>query len=199
MGDDSDRPQGAGFAREVPPRLRPRPRECRVVLEQGRADRQCRDPRSSLRSPGRVLPVMKRLALLSALLLLGTVACRRPIPSDARVTFDPEVVDGEPGTFRQTFNGPPGKLVLGTGWYGLESMDKSGGPWSGFSWAASASTVYFGMPESHDVELAARVVPFLYPGAPPQTVTPILNGAALEPVNLFRDWQELRVPLPAKL
>jgi arylsulfatase A-like enzyme len=129
---------------------------------------------------------------------MAAAGCRRPSPSDARVTFDPELVDREPGAFQQTFDGPPSKIVVGTGWYGLESIEKTG-PWSGFSWASSSATVYFGMPISPGVELAARVAPFTYPGARPQTMTPVLNGTALPAAELATDWQEVRVPLPAGL
>jgi arylsulfatase A-like enzyme len=127
--------------------------------------------------------------------LLGMGACRKPPGSEANEAFDPEIVDCEPGSFHQSFNGPPSKLVLGTGWYGLEQIAESG-PWSGYSWAASAATVYFGSPDSPDVELAARCAPFAYPGSPPQTMTPILNGSPLPAVVLAPDWHEIRVPLP---
>jgi len=135
---------------------------------------------------------------LPLLLLLAAAGCRRPSPADDRVAFDPELVDREPGSFEQTFDGPPSKIVLGTGWYGLESLGKVG-PWSGFSWAGSTATAYFGMPISSDVELAARVAPFTYPGAAPQTMVPVVNGIALPAVLLRPDWQEVRVPLPARL
>jgi hypothetical protein len=141
---------------------------------------------------------VRRSLRLSVLLVAAGLACRRAVPSDPRAAFDPEIVDREPGSFRQSFDGPPGKLVLGTGWYGLERQDPTG-PWSGFSWAASSPTVYFGMPESKDVELAARVLPFLYPGATAQTMTPILNGTELPPVVLPPDWREVRFPLPDAL
>jgi arylsulfatase A-like enzyme len=141
---------------------------------------------------------VRRSFRLSVLLVAAALACRRAVPSDARAAFDPEIVDREPGSFRQSFDGPPGKLVLGTGWFGLERQDPTG-PWSGFSWAASSPTVYFGMPESKDVELAARVLPFLYPGATAQTMTPILNGTELPPVVLPPDWREVRFPLPDAL
>jgi arylsulfatase A-like enzyme len=143
-----------------------------------------RTPRSALRLP--------------LLLLAAAAACRRVAPSDPSVAFDPEIVDREPGAFRQTFDGRPGKLVLGTGWYGFESQEKTG-PWSGFSWVASYPSVYFGLPESRDVELVARVLPFIYPSAPDQTMTPILNGTELGAVALAPDWREVRVPLPERL
>jgi arylsulfatase A-like enzyme len=142
---------------------------------------------------------MRRFARpIALLLLLGASGCRRPSPSDARVTFDPELVDREPGTFEQSFDGPPSKIVLGTGWYGLESLEKSG-PWSGFAWASASATVYFGMPLSNDLEVAARLAPFAYPGSPPQSITPVINGNALPSVALHADWQEVRVSLPPGL
>jgi arylsulfatase A-like enzyme len=134
---------------------------------------------------------------LAAVLLAGA-GCGKSSPSDWRVSFDPEIVDREPGSFHQSFDGPSSKLVLGTGWYGLEHVEKTG-PWSGFSWAASAATVYFAAPSSSEVDLAARCAPFAYAGAAPQTMTPFLNGTALPAVALAADWHEVRVPLPSQL
>jgi len=138
------------------------------------------------------------LAFPFVLLFLSVWGCRKATPSDWRVAFDPEIVDREPGSFHQSFDGPPSRLVLGTGWYGLEHAEKSG-PWSGFSWAASAATAYFGMPSATDVELVGRCAPFAWPGSPDQTMTPVLNGTALPPVTLAADFGEFRLPLPSRL
>lgn len=133
------------------------------------------------------------------LLVLAVPGCgRRTTPSNPAVTFDAELVDSDPGSFHQRFDGSAGKVTLGTGWYGIEQVEKTG-PWSGFSWAARSAHVYFGVPFSHDVDLVARLAPFTYPKAPPQTLTPILNGTSLPVVTLAGDWQELRVPLPESL
>ena len=108
-------------------------------------------------------------------------------PSDAGVAFDPEIVDRSPESLRQRFDGSAGKIVLGTGWYGLEQS---------FSWATQNASVYFGTPTSADVELVVRLQPFVYPGAPDQTLTAVLNGKALPAVAVPADGRELRVPLP---
>jgi arylsulfatase A-like enzyme len=132
-------------------------------------------------------------------LLLSAAGCSRWKPtSTPGVTYDLELVDSDPGSFHQHFDGSHGKLVLGTGWYGNERIEKSG-PWSSYSWAAKSAHVYFGVPLSHDVELVALLAPFVYPGSPPQTLTPTLNGTTLPSVTLDRDWQELRIPLPERL
>lgn len=113
------------------------------------------------------------------LALLGVLAAngcgRRPTPTDPAVAFDPELVHVDPGSFHQRFDGSASKLVLGTGWYGIEQIEKTG-PWSDFSWASRSAHVYFGMPASRDMQLVARLAPFSYPGGPPQTVVPVCRA-----------------------
>jgi len=136
--------------------------------------------------------VIRPAVLIAVSLLVAAVSCTRSYgpgePSDAGVAFDPEIVDRSPETLRQRFDGSAGKIVLGTGWYGLEQ--------SAFSWAAQDASVYFGTPTSADVQLVARVAPFTYPGAPAQTLTVMLNGTALPAVAVPAGWHNLRVPLP---
>ena len=136
-------------------------------------------------------------ACVALLGLLAVHGCgRRPTQTDPAVTFDTELVDADPGSFHQRFDGSAGKLVLGTGWYGIERIEKTG-PWSDFSWATRSARVYFGMPLAPEVELVARLAPFSYPGGPPQSLVAVLNGTELPAVSLIADWQVLRVPLPA--
>jgi arylsulfatase A-like enzyme len=134
---------------------------------------------------------LRRAVLVVVTLLVTAVSCTRSYgpgePSDAGVAFDPVIVDRSPESLRQRFDGSAGKIVLGTGWYGLEQA---------FSWAAQDASVYFGTPTSADVELVGRLTPFSYPGAPAQTLTVVLNGKALPAVAVPADGRELRVPLP---
>ncbi|MGH9366319.1 MAG: sulfatase-like hydrolase/transferase [Thermoanaerobaculia bacterium] len=139
----------------------------------------------------------RRLQITALALLLAGARCGRFAPSDSRVTFDPQLVDTEPGALEQTFDGPPSKIFLGSGWYSMESIEKTG-PWSGFSWAAGAATVYFGRPPFPEPELVVRCAPFAWKGSPPQTMTPVLNGAELPTVPVPPGFNELRAALPEK-
>lgn len=137
-----------------------------------------------------------RRALLPVLTLLLAIACRgRFETADPTVLLDPYVVDTDPFSFRQSFNGEPGDLVMGRGWYGFE---KGTGDWSSFSWAAQSATVHFGRPLSGELDLVVRCLPFLLPGSPPQGMTVLLNGQELSARELLPTWHEARFPLPSR-
>ena len=57
--------------------------------------------------------------------------------------------------------------------------------------------VYFASAQSREVEFAAHCAPFVFSGAPAQTLTPVLNGHVLPVIEVKTDWHELRFPLPA--
>jgi arylsulfatase A-like enzyme len=109
--------------------------------------------------------------------------------------FDPQMGPAEQTYFRQTFEGRPGSIRLGPGWF--EEEKDWGKDHPGVSWAERVARVYFGPLTARPAELVALATPFVYPGAPRQTVTPVLNGRELPTVTMAADWGELRIPLPA--
>ncbi|MEA2694612.1 MAG: choline-sulfatase, partial [Acidobacteriota bacterium] len=66
----------------------------------------------------------------------------------------------------------------------------------GTSWAGRVARIYFGPLEVQPAELVALATPLVYPGAPRQTVTPVLNGRELPTLPMAPAWSELRIPLP---
>jgi arylsulfatase A-like enzyme len=128
--------------------------------------------------------------VLSATAVLFVAGCRRK-SAEHRRTLDPRLVDPSPSTAQQLADGGPSTLTLGIGWYGVDHGQA--GSWR---WASSSAIVYFACPRSGDLEFVARGAPFTFRGAPRQTLTPVLNGHVLPPVEVTADWQELRFPLP---
>ncbi len=133
-----------------------------------------------------------RLALLALGLALG--ACRQLPRVPAAVLFDPQGTPAEQTYFRQTFEERPSSIQLGPGWFAEEK--DWGEDHHGVGWTTKLSRIYFGVPELQPAEVVALVTPLVYPGAPVQTLTPVLNGHKLPTVALASGWSEIRISLP---
>jgi arylsulfatase A-like enzyme len=137
--------------------------------------------------------------LVVAVAVAGALAssCARAAPAAPSLLLDPQLVPGDQSSFAQNFQGGPTSIRLGPGWQEPEKE------WPhtnrrGIGWAEKAARIYFGMPLAPAADLVAVCVPLVYPGAPQQVLTPVLNGRQLASQPMPRDWTELRIPLPAE-
>jgi arylsulfatase A-like enzyme len=140
-----------------------------------------------------------RGAGLFAVAVAGALAssCARAAPAAPSLLLDPQLVPGDQSSFAQNFQGGLTSIRLGPGWQEPEK----GWPNTnrrGIGWAEKAARIYFGTPLAPAADLVAVCVPLVYPGAPPQVLTPVLNGRQLASQPMPRDWSELRIPLPAE-
>ena len=142
-------------------------------------------PPSRFRGPASIVLFVGALAL---------GACQALPRVPVAVLFDPQLAPAEQTYFRQTFETRPGSVRLGPGWYAEE--EDWGADHHGVCWAGKQARVYFGVPQARRAEVVALVTPLAYPGAPVQTVTPVLNGHPLPTVSLAAAWGEIRIPLP---
>jgi hypothetical protein len=74
-------------------------------------------------------------------------------------------------------------LWLEDGWHGAEV----GGGVS-FRWASSPATLLIALDHAAPLRVQVRAQAFNYAGAPPQVLTPIVNGRRLAPVAVPPDW-----------
>jgi arylsulfatase A-like enzyme len=132
------------------------------------------------------------LALLAAL----AWSCVRAAPSAPSLLLDPQLVPGDQSVFEQPFEDGPASIRLGPGWQEPEKEWPQSGR-HGIAWAEQAARIYFGVPLTPQADLVAVGVPLVFPGAPQQVMTPVLNGKPLASQPMPKDWSELRVPLPA--
>ncbi len=143
----------------------------------------------------------------AALGLLAAQACRQPARAplvgdfrrlDTAVLLDPQLVWLDPGAAGTSFDGRPSSLRGGPGWYFPEAPGT--GPWASAAWSARSSSRYFEWPSDGDLELHLKCAPFAWPGSPPQSVEPQVNGVALGTQRLEDNWSDLqfRVPLTAR-
>jgi arylsulfatase A-like enzyme len=112
--------------------------------------------------------------------------CRRP------------VAGARSAAFRRDFDDGPAGLQLGPGWYRPELIWGSGSRQRrGVAYTDQTAEIYFAVPPFRRPELAALVLPLIYPKAPPQAVTAVLNQHQIGTFPLPAEWSELRIPLPA--
>ncbi len=133
------------------------------------------------------------IALVAAL----AWACLRTAPgAPAAVLLDPQLVPGDQSFFDQDFEHGPASIRLGPGWQEPEKEWPQSGR-RGVAWAEQVARIYFGVPMAPAADLVAVGVPLVFPGAPRQILTPVLNGRTLPSQRMPPDWAELRIPLPA--
>jgi arylsulfatase A-like enzyme len=139
-----------------------------------------------------------RGAELFAVALAAALAwgCARATPSAPSLLLDPQLVAGDQSCFAQPFEDAPAGIRLGPGW---QEPEKQWGQSDrhGFAWAEQVARVYFGVPPAPAADLVAIALPLVFPGAPRQILTPVLNGRQLASQPMPQDWSELRIPLPA--
>ncbi|HEY8019592.1 MAG TPA: sulfatase [Thermoanaerobaculia bacterium] len=117
---------------------------------------------------------------------VSTAGCRRP------------VTGARSAAFRRDFDDGPAGLQLGPGWYRPEPIWGSGSRQRrGVAYTDRIAEIYFAVPPFPHPELAALVLPLIYPKAPPQAVTAVLNQHEIGTFPVPADWSELRIPLPA--
>ncbi|HYL04765.1 MAG TPA: hypothetical protein VE075_01920, partial [Thermoanaerobaculia bacterium] len=132
------------------------------------------------------------LALLAAL----AASCARGAPKAPSLLLDPQLTAGDQASFEQPFEDGPASIRLGPGWQDPEKRWPQSDR-HGIAWAEQAARIYFGVPLTPAADLVAVGVPLVYPGAPQQVLTPVLNGTQLPSQPMPKDWTELRIPLPA--
>ena len=65
------------------------------------------------------------------------------------------------------------------------------------SWATgTASSLWMNLPAGRDLTLTARVQPFMYPGAPPQTMKLSVNGRAIDTAGVREGWSDVAFRIP---
>jgi hypothetical protein len=89
----------------------------------------------------------------------------------------------------------PARQALGEGWAGPEEIQGASAQWS----VAQGAQLFGPARQVADHRLAARLLPFDYPGAGPQTVTLVANGQRLETVSLVPGWNDYVWQVPAGL
>jgi arylsulfatase A-like enzyme len=148
-------------------------------------------------------PPLRGVALAAVALVAGalmaalTWACVRASPgTPAVVLVDPQMVPGDQSSFDQPFEDGPASIRLGPGWQEPEKEWPQSGR-HGIAWAERVARIYFGVPMAPAADLVAIGVPLVFPGAPQQVLTPVLNGTKLASQPMPKDWTELRIPLPA--
>jgi arylsulfatase A-like enzyme len=148
-------------------------------------------------TPSLSRPPLRAMGLL-ALALFAALAwrCVRAAPSTRSLLLDPQLVADEQSFFEQPFEGGPASIRLGPGWQEPEKAWPDSDR-HGIAWAEQAARVYFGVPLAPAADLVAVGVPLLFPGAPRQVLTPVLNGKPLASQSMPKEWAELRIPLPA--
>ena len=114
--------------------------------------------------------------------------------SAGSLLLDPQLVPADQSSFEQNFEGGPRSIRLGPGWQEPEERWPDGR--RGIGWAEQAARIYFGVPLAPDADFVAICVPLVYPGAPQQILTPVLNGKQLASQPMPRYWTELRFALP---
>jgi arylsulfatase A-like enzyme len=122
--------------------------------------------------------------------------CARAAPSAPSLLLDPQLAAGDQSSFEQPFEDGPASIRLGPGWQEPEKQWPQSDR-HGIAWAEQAARIYFGVPLAPATDLVAVALPLVFPGAPQQVLTPVLNGVRLPSQAMPKDWTELRVPLPA--
>jgi hypothetical protein len=82
---------------------------------------------------------------------------------------------------------------MGTGWQRSEVSDGETFVWSN----GDRSVLAIRLPTGGDIRMDFDALPFVFPGSPPQRVTIVLNGRAVEKVQLQPGLQRYSVHLPA--
>ncbi|MGD8820182.1 MAG: interleukin-like EMT inducer domain-containing protein [Anaerolineae bacterium] len=90
---------------------------------------------------------------------------------------------------------PRTAMVLGEGWAGAEEIQGATANWA----TAQGAQAFLPAQEPADHRLAITALPFDYPDAQPQQVTPSINGHPLEPTTLSPGWQTHSWQVPASL
>jgi hypothetical protein len=88
--------------------------------------------------------------------------------------------------------GSESDFFLGGGWYGSEGVGDDVARWTGPE-PVSALLI---ASASVDHRLLLRMMPFDYPGAPPQVATISLNAAPLDRITLDRGWKDYAFEVP---
>lgn len=135
-----------------------------------------------------------RILLLVAVLASWT--CGHPDQGfeDLSPVFDRQVIDVESVRAVLSFDGPVEPVKLGGGWYDVQETAQGKAAWS-----SRRSALYFAPPLADELDVVASCSPFSFPEAPPQTMTPRVNGRKLRPIALTPGFQTVRFPLPAEL
>jgi hypothetical protein len=102
-----------------------------------------------------------------------------------------------PSPFTVDFGAPEPRtaMVLGEGWAGAEEIQGATANWA----TAQGARAFLPAQEPVDHRLAITALPFDYPDALPQQVTPSINGHPLESTALSPGWQTYSWQVPASL
>ena len=88
--------------------------------------------------------------------------------------------------------GNEGNNGLREGWHDAESSAGRSFAWS----EGDRSVLEVALPNAHDVQMTLECQPFVFPGAPPQRVSIVVNGKAVEELRLRPEWGRYAVRLP---
>src|SRR5690606_30275170 len=83
--------------------------------------------------------------------------------------------------------------ILGDGWHAQERAPDG----TTFRWAMSPATMRMPLDHAADARLQVRIQAFNYAGAPPQSVTILVNGHALEPRPVPPGWDVIEIDTPS--
>lgn len=99
-----------------------------------------------------------------------------------------------PDVLRLEFGDWTGRPYRGEGWAGDEFFEGAGVNWA----TGEESLIFFPVDSGGDRQVALHLSPFGYPGAPPQTMTVLLNGQTIGEYPLSESWQVFETDLPAE-
>jgi len=137
---------------------------------------------------------------LALCLLAMAWGCRQAPASSQRLVRDPMVVAVDGATPSNGLDGQ-GTLFLGDGWGQPEG---SGGPgdWGSMAWVVGTEAFVHLLlpPGATEMDFFARCLPFPWDAhAPLQRMEVLAAGQVIGGADLIRDWQDVRIPLPARL
>lgn len=84
------------------------------------------------------------------------------------------------------------KLFFGDGWTNPEDVADATAVWG----TTQNARIFLPIRDPHDYQLTIRALPFIFPGASTQSITPRLNGHDLPRVDLGPGWNDYKLLLP---
>ncbi len=134
-------------------------------------------------------------------LLLALLSCAPPAPAPEYLLFD--LVESLPYAETTASAGcllpasPLARPQLLSGWSAAE-QDRDRG--ESFVWSLGPkSRMELASAGSNATSLHFRVRPFRYPEAPSQTITPVINGKAMDEITLEEGLQDYSTPIPSSV
>jgi hypothetical protein len=82
--------------------------------------------------------------------------------------------------------------AVGEGWHGPEREGATT-----FRWADSPAVVLVPLDHAAPLRVQVRLHAFAFPGAPPQTLTLVVNGRRLDPMAIHDGWETAEIDTPA--